>query len=132
MIVVRADIETLLIEYLAVQMGYRGYSVPVADQLAAGERTDSLAVVRYGGPMRADRVIDNATIEIAAKGATPSRSSELLGMALAIVNGLEGGELGGLGVARVQEYGGPASSPRLDAPTRYIATLSVEIQAQIV
>jgi hypothetical protein len=127
----RVDVEGLLIDALTAWLVTQGWDIPVSDELAAGERTESVAVFRTGGVMDG-LTIDSPTIAVEAKGITKTRSSALINLVSAWLHGLAGFELDIYGVTRVLEFSGPALLPVADSPTRYTQTFSLEIQAAIV
>ena len=127
----RADIEELLIDALTAWLPTRGWTVPVSDELEAGEYTECVAIYRVGGVMDG-LTLDNATIALDAKGRTKTRSSALINLVTAWFHGLTGFDLSGYAVTQVLEFSGPALLPVADSPTRYTQTLSVSIQTDIV
>lgn len=132
-LVVPVDVETLLIDALAAWLPTQGWDVPVADKLAAGETTESVAVFRTGGPMETPPIpIDHPTIVIEAKGRRNSRSSTLINLCRAWFHALKGRDLGPWGVTTTGEFAGPGLLPVADSPTRYTVTLTMDIQAAIV
>jgi hypothetical protein len=131
-LVIPVDVESLLIDYLTAELAFRGEPVPVADELLAGDRTECVAVYRTGSSAVGRLgTVTAAQITVDAKGATKTRSTRLINLAVALTRQLAGSDLGGYGVNRVTEIGG-GQLPSGDAPTRYTANLIVEIQAQIV
>lgn len=129
--IVTVDIETLMIDALAVWLDGRGWDVEVSDSLPGGELSEGVALYRTGGVMR-DIVTDNPTIAVDAKGRTKTRSTQLINLCRSWAHGLVGYTLGGYGVNTVDEFAGPANLPTEDSPTRCTMTLSIGIQAQIV
>lgn len=129
----RINIEKLLIDWLAVQLPASGWLAPVADELAAGEYVESVAVHRDGGPGLPWPIpLDNPTITVEAKGMNNDRSSDLINECVSLIHTLTGQSLAGFGVSQVQELGGPSLEPVADSPTRYRQRLSIFVQMQLV
>lgn len=126
-LIVRIDIEQLLIDAAAAFLITQSRSVPVSDELASGQFTESVAIYRTGGTMNG-LVLDNPTIVVEAKGKTKTSSSQLINLISAWIHSLIGYELGGYGICSVDEFSGPALLPSEDSPTRYTQTLSLGVQ----
>lgn len=125
----RVDIEGDLIGWLPGALAAAGWpAVEVSDELTKAE---SVAVFRTGGPMR-DLVTDSPTIAIECVSRTKTRASLLANEISSLVHQLEGGEVNGHAVQRVQEFAGPAHFPVEDRPTRYTQTLSLDVSAEVI
>ena len=129
-LVVPIDVESLMITGLSAWLPTQGETVPVADELAAGEQVESVAIFRTGGVM-SSMVTDSATVVIEANAADKARTYEIISLVRAWVHFLEYRELGGYGVCRVEEFAGPANLPVDSHPNRYTMTISVDVQAEI-
>lgn len=122
------NIVAKLIAWMPGQMTLLGWSLTVSDELTTA---NSMAIFRTGGPMR-DMVTDSPTVVIECKAPTKERSYAMAADARALLHSLEGREVGGVAVQRVQEFSGPGHLPVADSPTRVTQTFSLDVSAEII
>jgi hypothetical protein len=132
--IVDADAEQLLIDYLAARLPGIGFNVPVASRIERlgtdplKRPSESVVLARVGGPRR-DFFTDQPQIAVDSRARTETRAVLLSNACRALLNDLPGTELAGHPVYTVQEFSGPTNQPTDVDPIRYSQSFSIAIRS---
>lgn len=135
-LVIPADVEQILVDYLAAELPARGFDVPVGTRLdrlpgvPTGRAADSVLVFRTGGTQRTRKSWE-PTVTLEARSTLESRAERLGATALALLHAADGLVLGGSMVYSVTELGGLGNLPDVIGTPRYTALLAVHIAGVI-
>lgn len=135
-LIIGADAEQILVDYLAAELPPRGFDVPVGTRLdrlpgvPTGRAADSLLVFRTGGTKRTLKS-DSVTVTLEARSTLESRAERLGATALALLHAADGLVLGGSQIYSVTELGGLGNLPDVLGNPRYTALLAVHIAGVI-
>lgn len=123
------DAASLVLNAVGDEMGVDKYDIPPTGR--TGTET-FLLVRRVGGPSR-DVVVDDATLTIEAWAPTRDAAHDLLQEARAHLHALEGTQVDGEMVYRVDEFAGPAWLPDPDSShPRWTLTASVSVRGSTI
>ena len=125
--IIDADVEQLIIDYLAAQLPPLGVTAPVADRVPA-DSIQSVTVIRTGG-VRRDLVTDEAQITVDVRAATNADCVHILNLARALLNDLYGRSLAGHAIYTTRELSGPYSNPTKSDLNRYSQSFLVAVRA---
>jgi hypothetical protein len=133
-LIVDADAEQLLIDYLYGALPALGFPVPVASRIErlgsdpSKRPAESVVLVRTGGPRR-DFVTDQPQITVDSRARLESRAVQLANACRALLNDLPGQVLAGHPVYSVQEFSGPTNQPTDQDPVRYSQSFSIALRS---
>ena len=125
--IIYADAEQLIIDYLTEQLPPLGVQVPISDRVPL-DSTSSITVIRTGG-VRRDLVTDEAQLTVDVRGPTNSECVRILNLARALINDLYGRSLAGHAIYSTRELSGPYSNPTPADLNRYSQSFLVAVRA---
>ncbi len=127
-LIVGANIERLLVDYLPPLLAARGFAVPVSTKARSSE---SVTLYRTGGP-RVTLVSDRPQVTFDCRAALEGRASDLALMVRGLVYATDGEVLGGHQVYGVDELTGPSNMPDPNyAGARYRWTALIHIRSTV-
>ena len=135
-LIIGADVEQILVDYLAAELPARGWNVPVGTRLEGvpgapkGRPSESVILFRTGGVKRTLKS-DEPLITFEARSTLESRAERLGALVLALLHAADGLVLGGSMVYSVTELGGLGNLPDVIGTPRYTALLAVHIAGTI-
>lgn len=130
-LILDADAEQLIIDYLASGMTAFGYAGSVSDSVPSSRPVESIVVYRTGGPRR-DLVTDRPQLTIECRAGLNSRAAQLGSWVRSLMHNLDGNDwiLGGHAIYAYREMNGPYNDfdPVGNTP-RYSQTGWVDIRS---
>lgn len=123
-IIVFADVEQLLTDWLPAQLTAHGRTVPVVTRVPTPRPTQFVRVMVTGGA-RNNMVQDRATVTYEAWAGTESAAASLAQLVRGLINSMPGQVIGGVMVYRSDD-GAPVNLPDPDsAQSRYTGVMSL-------
>lgn len=126
--IVFPDVEDLLVQFLTVELGRFGASVPVSVAVPMSRPPEFVLVPRTGG-VRQTVVTDAAMIAVEAWAQRDARALKLAQLTRGVIHTLPGQTIQGHTFYRVNEVGGVALFPDPDSQqARYVFTVEVHVR----
>lgn len=131
-VIVFADIEQLLIDYLAEGLTGYGVTVSVSTRIP-NPRPDACVVLMRTGGVGQTMVTDDALVTFDCRAPTEHEAASLAALVRGLVNAAEGTILDSVMIYRVREAAGPANNPDATTPdqARYSQLIQISYRGVV-
>lgn len=131
-VIIYADIEQLVIDYLTTALARYDLNVPVGTRIP-NPRPDSCVVVTRNGGSPPTIISDDALVTFDSRGTSEHSAASLAAMVRGLMHAAEGTVVDTVMIYRVQEAAGPSNNPDPTTPdqSRYSQLMSIHYRGVV-